>query len=232
MDGYLEHGKFKYIDKYKSKSGKWVYIYKKNASDFLKSASDAGGKMKALAKKQIANATKNKPHATNKKKSGSDWHATWNDRLLSTQEKKKYIGTVWDDNQRWDTRIRKVTNPITGKKEYRREFSNQGENANLDRRVKWQRTQIKSEYGKVGRFLADMNDKYGPKGIYTITEKDRKTGEVFVQSYRYNLIGDYLVGLEDQYSYFDKKSKKVKKTTASEHRSGKKRNARDNRVVH
>ena len=28
MDGYLEHGKFKYIDKYKSKAGKWVYKYK------------------------------------------------------------------------------------------------------------------------------------------------------------------------------------------------------------
>lgn len=41
MNEYLEHGKFKYIDKWKSKSGKWVYKY---AEDVKKKASELNDK--------------------------------------------------------------------------------------------------------------------------------------------------------------------------------------------
>lgn len=43
MNDYLQHGKFKYIDKWKSKAGKWVYKYADSANDKLKSLNDKYG---------------------------------------------------------------------------------------------------------------------------------------------------------------------------------------------
>ena len=43
MSDYLEHGKFKYIDKWKSKTGKWVYKYAEDAKKKAQKLNDKYG---------------------------------------------------------------------------------------------------------------------------------------------------------------------------------------------
>lgn len=43
MSDYLEHGKFKYIDKWKSKTGKWVYKYAEDAKKKVQNLNDKYG---------------------------------------------------------------------------------------------------------------------------------------------------------------------------------------------
>lgn len=59
---YISHGKFKYIDKWKSASGKWVYKYQENLAqkkkNFLKTHRNFVPKMKPSTKKPKANSSK------------------------------------------------------------------------------------------------------------------------------------------------------------------------------
>ena len=48
MRDYLEHGKFKYIDKWKSKSGKWVYKYAEDVKQNARNLNDKYGPKKTI----------------------------------------------------------------------------------------------------------------------------------------------------------------------------------------
>ena len=43
MSEYLQHGKFKYIDKWRSKTGNWVYKYADAANDKIRTLNDRYG---------------------------------------------------------------------------------------------------------------------------------------------------------------------------------------------
>lgn len=197
MSEYLQHGKFKYIDKWRSKTGKWVYKYKDDVSNDVLSLKNGVKNRLAETRRYLVN----KPKKEGSSKA-SNWHDTGRDVMLS--KKKKYEESIKGHDK---TRIRKVVDS-SGKTSYRREYQDSAQQQNLSRKVKQYNDAIKPN-SKVGRFIADFNDKYGPKYVHTISAHSGD-GKNYVISYTKNLFGNRSVDVES-YSYYDTKRKQRKR---------------------
>lgn len=197
MSEYLQHGKFKYIDKWRSKTGKWVYKYRDDVSNDILSLKNGVGNRLAETRRYLVN----KPKKQGSSKT-SNWHDTGSDVILS--KKKKYEESIKGHDK---TRIRKVVDS-SGKTSYRREYQDSAQQQNLSRKVKQYNDAIKPN-SKVGRFIADFNDKYGPKYVHTISAHSGD-GKNYVISYTKNLFGNRSVDVES-YSYYDTKRKQRKR---------------------
>lgn len=197
MSEYLQHGKFKYIDKWRSKTGKWVYKYRDDVSNDVLSLKNSVGNRLAETRRYLVN--KPKKEGSSKK---SNWHDIGSDVMLS--KKKKYEESIKGHDK---TRIRKVVDS-SGKTSYRREYQDSAQQQNLSRKVKQYNDAIKPN-SKVGRFIADFNDKYGPKYVHTISAHSGD-GKNYVISYTKNLFGNRSVDVES-YSYYDTKRKQRKR---------------------
>lgn len=213
MDGYLEHGKFKYIDKYRSKAGKWVYRYKQDAQD-----------LKRQAEKKLAQLTQQRKKRSSERGRTNQWHTDTTATGYAIASGRK------SDK----TRKRVVTDPFSGRKVLRTEYHNPGETQNSIRMSRFKNAQYKVagirdniNLPYVPRHIAyhvmELNDKYGPKIVGEEIIRNRRTGEVFVSKVTQNLIGGRK--LEDQllYSYNESESKPVK--VKGKKRTGKRRAA-------
>lgn len=227
MDGYLEHGKFKYIDKYKSKAGKWVYRYKQDAQKRAKSAFDtfglggnhSGGVHIKPKKQRTRYSFKDKSNASKIKRAtttleklndkygpkvtssstvsgfGRTSHEETTKNLIGGRvvSKRKYTTSVSDSNNEWTT--------------------------DSNKRISERNLRIKNAASKAKRWLMDVNDKYGPKTVTTITSTSAYfNGKSTVYKIQKNLFG----GRETfAYSYtveenrLRKKSKPHKRASSS-----------------
>ena len=209
---YLAHGKFKYIDKYKSKAGKWVYKYKQDAQD-----------LKRQAEKKLVQLTQQRKKRSSERGRTNQWHT---DTTATGYD-------ITSGRKSGQTRKRIVKDPFSGKKVLRTEYYSPGETQNSIRRSRSKNAGFKVgirddvDLPYVPRHIAyhimELNDKYGPKTVNEDIIRDRRTGEVFVSKVTQNLIGGRT--WEDQilYSYNESESKPVK--VKGEKRTGKYRAA-------
>ena len=201
----LYHGKFKYIDKWKSKSGKWVYKYiedkkKKdlhqttanigfNLLGFGANGSNSGVHITAHNSQKPSNST-NKPSGRKKISSAynsGQWHNSG------------YSATIRGDDQ---TRVRITTND-RGQTVRRREYRSEAENRNLNKQEAQYNAAYKDAYsrafGPLASFVMDFNDKHGPKSLKTI-EYETADGKRYVETHVVNSIGGRSMHVE-AYSY-------------------------------
>lgn len=198
---HLSH--FKYIDKWKSKAGNWVYKYKEDISE------DAENLKRELLRKVKEHRRNLVPRPENESSLGAGgWHSTGHDPVLS---KKKQDEESIKGNDR--TRIRKVKDS-SGKTSYRREYQDSSQQRDVSRKVRSYNEAFKSNH-KLARFVMDFNDKYGPKYVSTIHTKTA-SGENYVLEYKRNLFGNRAIDAET-YTYYD--SNRVKRKRRNKHRS-------------
>lgn len=198
---HLSH--FKYIDKWKSKAGNWVYKYKEDISE------DAENLKRELLRK-VKEHNRNlvqRPEKENSSGSGG-WHSTGRDAALS--EKQRYEESVKGNDR---TRVRKVKDS-SGKTSYRREYQDSAQQQDVSRKVRSYNESFKSNH-KLARFVMDFNDKYGPKYVSTI-HANTASGENYVLEYKRNLFGNRAIDAET-YTYYD--SNRVKRKRRNKHRS-------------
>lgn len=198
----LSHSKFKYIDKWKSKAGKWVYKYSKDASDDLNAVrSNLKSKMAEYRKKAAQKPKKSQSSRKSKNPSGG-WHDVGKDRFMSG--KQKYEASVRGDDK---TRLRTVKDS-SGKTTVRREYKDSTGQRSIDKSIAKYNDYAKGNSSKLKRFLMDFNDKYGPKYTHTIEwSGDEKR---YVVEYTKNLFGDRPVSA-DSYTYYTD-PKRIKRT--------------------
>ena len=206
-DANLSHSKFKYIDKWRSKTGKWVYKYKKDATNDLDDL-----KTKLESKMAQYRGPIKKKARNNQRPSKGGWHDIGKDAALS--QKEKYNQSVQGNTH---TRLRKVTDS-SGRTTTRREYKDIAEQKSVDRSLA-QYNEIVKGNNKVKRFLMNFNDKYGPKYVSSLEGVDGE-GKHYVVEYARNFLGDRPVSA-DVYTYTEQK--KVKRQNTK--RSGKYRNA-------
>ena len=187
-DTSISHGKFKYIDKWRSKSGKWVYKYKK---DLDQTVTDARKKLSERDRRFVI-----RPNSKKKSSKGSEWHDTGSDAMLS--KKQKYNASMEGYNR---TRVRKVKDS-SGKTTYRREYQDSASNSNLNRRLDITNDYKKARAG-VFKKIMDLNDKYGPKYV-SETHGRTSDGQHYVIELSQNLIGGRTTSAET-YTYYDTK---------------------------
>lgn len=194
-DAHLSH--FKYIDKWKSKSGKWVYKYKKDVTDEL---DELKNKLEAHRKELIRK----------KKKDGSssgagEWHSTGSDVGLS--DKRRNEESIKGNDK---TRVRKVNG------HYRREYQDSATQRNMSNRIAQYNEYLKGN-NRLKRFVMDFNDKYGPKYVSEVTYTDG-AGQNYVLKYTTNVIGNRDIGIET-YTYYDETRIKRSKKRKGKHRN-------------
>lgn len=194
-DAHLSH--FKYIDKWKSKSGKWVYKYKKDVTDEL---DELKSKLEAHRKELIRK----------KKKDGSssgagEWHSTGSDVGLS--DKRRNEESIKGNDK---TRVRKVNG------RYRREYQDSATQRSMSNRIAQYNEYLKGN-NRLKRFVMDFNDKYGPKYVSEVMYKDEE-GQNHVLKYTTNVIGNRNIGIET-YTYYDEKRIKRSKKRKGKHRN-------------
>lgn len=194
-DTHLAH--FKYIDKWKSKAGNWVYKYREDLED-----------LKNDLRKKLAE--QHRDLIQKPKKEGSTesngWHDVGKDAALS--EKTKYEESLKGHNL---TRTRKVRDS-SGKEHYRREYQDSAEQLDVSRKVHQYNEARKSSAG-VFKFVMDFNDKYGPKYV-SQTHGRTADGENFVMEYKTNFFGGRSVDVET-YRYYETKRRKRKKRNSN-----------------
>lgn len=183
----LSHGRFKYIDKWRSKSGKWVYKYADDLKDKLKGLSENEEQTQEPSEDR-------KSTNGNKKGRTSQWHSTGSDKTIS--ERERFHNSTWGYDQ---TRSRVVAN-AQGKTVNRREYRSSSENASLNKTLAQNNAAYRAYYGPAIGFVMKLNDKYGPKKVITIEGKDTKTGRQYVEEYTVNRIGNRAVSV-DAYTY-------------------------------
>ena len=223
MDGYLEHGKFKYIDKYKSKAGKWVYRY---ASDLKGKAQKLNDKYGSKTRTEIVSGgrpKKNGPAGYDQKmvtvtknliggRKVSRAEAYQRSEFESSKKDKSVTGWSRNDNKRGTQTYQDKAHKFAGDdakryKVYRDWKTGVGgirtEYKDSKNEAKWnaeiqRKNAIARGSGFIGK-LGKLNDKYGPK-IKTTTTRSWSTGHVFVDEYTRNLIGGKTVKVES-YNY-------------------------------
>lgn len=193
-DAHLSH--FKYIDKWKSKSGKWVYKYKKDVTDELE---ELKNKLEAHRKELIRK----------KKKDGSssgagEWHSTGSDVGLS--DKRRNEESIKGNDK---TRVRKVNG------RYRREYQDSATQRSMSNRIAQYNEYLKGN-NRLKRFVMDFNDKYGPKYVSEVTYNGN--GQNYVLKYTTNVIGNRDIGIET-YTYYDETRIKRSKKRKGKHRN-------------
>lgn len=173
----LSHGKFKYIDKWKSKAGNWVYKY---AEDMNEAIQNARNQYNRTHRDNVI-----RPHSRDENRNNSGgWH-TANDQ-----------DSIAGYSQ---TRERTVTN-AQGQKIRRKEYRSEAENANANRNIKFTNAMRKDHAGKLGAAIMDLNDKYGPKEVYAIEAGSLSGGRRYVMYVTRNAFGGREVSAET-YSY-------------------------------
>lgn len=183
----LSHGRFKYIDKWRSKSGKWVYKYAEDLKDKAKSL------LENEAQTQDSSEDRKSTNG-NQRGRTEQWHSTGSDKTISNRE--RFHNSVWGYDQ---TRSRIVTNS-QGQKVNRREYRSSSENASLNKTLALNNAAYRKYFGPAVGFVMKLNDKYGPKKVVTIEEKDTKTGRQYVEEYTVNRIGNRAISV-DAYTY-------------------------------
>lgn len=224
----ISHGKFKYIDKWKSKTGKWVYKYadskKKGLSNFAENAlgqlsfnlhglgsnNSGGTHINANPHYNSSRPSKvKKKRNSSNRGSASSWHNS------------SAADTLRGDDK---TRIRTFKN-ANGQTVRRQEYKNTSENANLKRSVRKTNDAYKSYYGPIGAAIMTLNDKYGPKRIETLEGVDLATGRTYVEERTVNVLGFGRTTDVEVYTYDPERVMRKKKLNSSKRRAGKKRSA-------
>lgn len=226
MSDYLEHGKFKYIDKWKSKTGKWVYKYAEDAKQKARKLNDkygpkvtttvtAGGRARnypksgydqkttTIKKNLIGGKTVSKNTTYNRSGKPSAPQLTSNSRdRTKTSWEKTHTATEKGKREAFmgnDQQRYSMYKKEGTKNEYgvRTEYRDSRWDAERTRRYSMENAA--SRGNKFIKKLGALNDKYGPKFTQTETHS-LSTGRVYVDTYIRNLIGGKKVRVES-YSY-------------------------------
>lgn len=224
MSDYLEHGKFKYIDKWKSKAGNWVYKYADDVNQKLRTLNDQYGP-KVTKTVTAGGRAKNYPQGGYDQKTTTTKKNLIGGRTVSKNtvykrsgkpssnhligSKKDPTKTVWEKTH---TGTKEGKAQVAGGNDQQRYsmYSKGGNEYGIrteyrDSRYDAERTRrysienAKARGNGFIRKLGELNDKYGPKFIEEQTHS-LSSGTVFVDSYIRNLIGGRKVRVES-YSY-------------------------------
>lgn len=213
-DSGFYHGKYKYIDKWRSKSGKWVYKYKQ---DLDQTVNDVRKKLSERDRRFVI-----RPKSTKKSSKNSGWHDTGTDVTLSKQQ--SYEASIKGYDR---TRLRKVKDS-SGKTTYRREWQDSAQQNNVNRKINSVNDARKSSAG-IFKSVMDLNDKYGPKSVTKI-HKWTGDGRHYVMEVTQNLVGGRATGAD---VYYYKDTKRIERDKDSHKSSKKKRqNSSTNRKRH
>jgi len=202
---YLAHGKFKYIDKYKSKAGKWVYKYKDAAGKKAKQAFNTVG-----LGGNTSGGVQIRP-----KKQGTRY--AFKDRKVSPKVKRattaleklndKYgpkIKTTTTSGPPDSKIVTNSTKNLFGGRTVKKETYHIKKNdaakrleKDLNDADKHFYERLKQKKNKAQRWLMDVNDKYGPKTVKTITDTPLSgKGQSWVRKETSNLFGGRTVNNE------------------------------------
>lgn len=229
MSDYLQHGKFKYIDKWKSKAGKWVYKYADSANDKLKSLNDKYGPKVSLTTVSGGRALKY-PQGGYDQKATTTTKNLIGGRTVSKQSVYQKSGrpsspqlttskrdpkkSVWEKTKTGtkegkvraaagfdQQRLSLYKKDKPDKRGYNYGIRTEYRDSKYDaeRNRRYSRENAESRGSKFMKTLGSLNDKYGPKFIEETTVAT-STGRVFVDSYVRNVIGGKKVRVES-YSY-------------------------------
>lgn len=203
---YLAHGKFKYIDKYKSKAGKWVYKYKQDAGNLQKKAGD----LKKQAEKRLAQikTSKNKKRDSEKGRTSKWKKSNATAYELSTDAKGDLVRT-------------RIVKDSSGKSYLRTEYRNTGEykesirsSRMLNAQAKWGTlNDVDEPFPRLKYFLMNFNDKYGPKEVEDVEWIDCSTGKHWVEKQTRNVFGSRILENAILYSYDPSEDKPLKEKT-------------------
>lgn len=226
MSDYLEHGKFKYIDKWKSKTGKWVYKYAEDVNDKARKLNDKYGPK--VSKTVVSGGTElrkgpagydQKAHTVRKNLIGGrtvdDFTVYQRSGRPSspqlTDSKRNPSKTVWEKTH---TGTKKGKREAFGGYDQQRYslYKKEGKRGEYGIRTEYRDSQwdayrtrkysMENAAARGNKFmkkLGALNDKYGPKFIQTQTYS-LSSGTVFVDEYVRNVIGGRKVRVES-YSY-------------------------------
>lgn len=226
MSDYLEHGKFKYIDKWKSKTGKWVYKYAEDAKKKAQKLNDKYGP-KVTKTVTAGGRSRNYPQSRNDQKVHTTKKNLIGGRTVSdsvsyqrsgkpsapqlTTSKRDPKKTVWEKTH---TGTKKgQLEAFMGNDQQRYSlYKKEGTKNHYGIRTEYRDSQWDAERtreysmrnaasrgSKFIKKLGALNDKYGPKFTETTTQT-LSTGHVYVDTYIRNLIGGKKVRVES-YSY-------------------------------
>lgn len=230
MNDYLEHGKFKYIDKWKSKSGKWVYKYAEDAKQKARKLNDkyrpkvtktvtAGGRAKkypeggydqkttTIKKNLIGGKTVSKQtvYARSGRPSAPQLTTSKRDRKKTVWEK-THTGTKKGNRAAfigYDQQRYSMYKKDGTKNEYGIRTEYRDSSWDAERTRKYSMRNAASRGNKFIKKLGALNDKYGPKFTQTQTQS-LSSGRVYVDTYIRNLIGGKKVRVESYvYDKFD-----------------------------
>lgn len=125
-----------------------------------------------------------------------------------------------------DLSRKRIVTSASGKTYRRTEYKSTAENRNLNNSLTRQNNYQKSRFGRVGKFLMDFNDKYGPK-YTTEVEYDvvGEKGKKYVERYTVNIIGRRATSVE-AYSYDLAEDQAVRRKVKKSRESSKFRKAR------
>lgn len=221
---YISHGKFKYIDKWKSKTGKWVYKYADQLNSAAKSLkpntafntvgfggtvfgthigvkpSNQSNHTNHSVPNQNASAKRKKMRSGNNSPGG--WHKSSDSESLKGYDQTR---TRYFQNEKGQT-IRRT------------EYRSTGQNKNLNRRVYENNAMYRQARGPVIGAIMDLNDKYGPKRVDLIANYDSE-GRMFVEEQLVNKIGNRVVSSE-MYTFRPSEDRVVKKKKVKKNRPG------------
>lgn len=229
MSDYLEHGKFKYIDKWKSKTGKWVYKYAEDAKKKAQKLNDkygpkvtktvtAGGsdrkyrgydqKVHTTKKNLIGGRTvsesisfqrSGKPSVPQLTTSKLDPMRTVWEKTHTGTKKGKREAFVGNDQQRYAMYKTKGRTLLDPVETYGIRTEYRNSRWDAERTRRYSMENAASRGNKFIKKLGALNDKYGPKFTETTTQT-LSSGRVYVDTYIRNLIGGKKVRVES-YSY-------------------------------
>lgn len=229
MSEYLQHGKFKYIDKWRSKTGNWVYKYADAANDKIRALNDkygpkvtkkvtAGGrelkypqggydqKTTTTTKNLIGGRTVSKQTSYGKSGRPSVPQLTTSKRdPKKSVWEKVHTGTKEGKKKAaagYDQQrlaLYKKDKPDARGNNYGIRTEYRDSKYDAEMNRRYSRENAESRGSKFMKTLGSLNDKYGPKFIEEETVAT-STGRVFVDSYVRNVIGGKKVRVES-YSY-------------------------------
>lgn len=200
MDGYLAHGNFKYIDKHRSKTGKWVYTYKDAAGKKAKQAFNAvglggntSGGVQIRPNKQGSRHVFKDRKVSSKVKRATTALEKLNDKYgPKVTAISKSFGSGSNRTRYEETKKNLFGGRVVSKRKYDTyETSRNMQWTNdVNKDISERHFKERNSASKAKKWLMDVNDKYGPKQMVTIKSSSAyNNGKSKVYKIQKNLFG-------------------------------------------